>query len=347
MPRHEHIASQQSRLAPSSGGGSDVPPDRPRLNTRLIESGLTHVLAPRAAEKPVFVLDQSSGRAVDEGASAELGIPTLLLMENAAIWLAAFAAAIIPETAAPGALIIAGKGSNGGDGLAMARHLVNRGWNVGIVLAAAADAYTGDAAVNLRICQKSGFAIISAAQLGAAEAIKQGRAAVGTVSLVVDALLGTGLSGPLRRDVGELIRGINQLGASGVPVLAVDIPSGLEADTGEPALSAAEPGSDAPAERLAVQADVTVTLVGIKPGFLELAAQKYIGELLVADIGVPPSLIRRLGRPLNSMRRPGGGDIREDGNGGRRATRGTEPTRTSREPLPYRPGTQRPPKLDD
>lgn len=295
----------------------------------LFESGLTHVLSTSPGDEPIVVLDQRSGRAIDHAAATEFGLPTLLLMENAAVWLAAYAAALVPPLAHPSALIFAGKGNNGGDGLAMARHLVNRGWRVAAVLAAAPASFTGDAAVNLRICERLGVALLSVPEHGADRAIERAVSRLGRVDLAVDALLGTGLSGPLQQELAGIIRSVNRLQASGTPVLAIDIPSGLDADSGLPSVVAGGTASGDEPERLAVRADVTVTLVGLKPGFLELAAQPYVGELLIADIGVPRTLLSRLGTPLAETKRPG---------------RGASPSRTAGEPLPYRPGEPPPPK---
>jgi len=293
------------------------------IDLAIAASGLTHVLVTRPEEEPVYVLDRRSGRLLDRLAEEEFGIPTLLLMENAAVWIAAYASSVARGSAGRSALIVAGKGNNGGDGLAAARHLLARGWNIGIVLGAAEAAYSGDAAVNLGICRRLGLRMVSAAENGSEQSLARVMEMIGTPTLLVDALFGTGLSGALSETTAGLIHGINRVHASGVTVLSVDIPSGLDADSGLPSPVAAESSQSGNDEPLAVRADVTVSLVGMKPGFLELAAQEYVGEVLIADIGVPRDLVKRLGKRLESSERAG-----------RRA----EPTRTVRLPLPYRPG---------
>ena len=113
----------------------------------------------------------------------------------------------------------------------------------------------------------------------------------GPPDLVVDALLGTGLASNVREPIAGLIGWVNELGRKGATVLAVDIPSGLDCDSGEP-LGAA------------VQADVTVSFVGLKKGFTGLTAQGYIGEVIVADIGAPRELVESLGKRMEEHELP-------------------------------------------
>jgi NAD(P)H-hydrate epimerase len=102
----------------------------------------------------------------------------------------------------------------------------------------------------------------------------------------------------------ELIQIINAYRAEHVPILSVDVPSGLDADTGIPA------GTEA------VRADVTVALLGLKPGYLTLAAQQFLGDCLVAGIGAPRRLIERIGRPMGGTPEVGGLDAGLDGGEG-------------------------------
>lgn len=225
----------------------------------------------------VFMLSRSAARELDRLASEEFLIPTIVLMENAARHVAEVAFGLVGEGSEATITVFCGPGNNGGDGLAAARHLHNAGAAVRVILAASPERYEGDAAVNLRIIEKMGI------QVGRGlEAVPNPDDAP---AVIVDALLGTGLTSAVNAGMAAMIGGVNQLARMGSKVVAVDLPSGLDADTGEP-LGAA------------VKADVTVTFAGPKPGLCTLEAQAYVGDLLVADIGAPRALVERLGTPI-------------------------------------------------
>ncbi|MEX2217871.1 MAG: NAD(P)H-hydrate epimerase [Phycisphaerales bacterium] len=246
-------------------------------------------LAP-AGTAELFVFTRQAAREADRLAAEQYGMPTLLLMENAAFHLAGVAVHLTKDAVPARVMIFCGPGNNGGDGLALARHLHNAGCAVEIMLAAPADGYAGDAAVNLGIAQRMGIPMVRLAEEQPAEV---GRTVdrFGPPDLVVDALLGTGLSSPVREPLAGLIGWINELGRKGATVLAVDIPSGLDCDTGEPL-------------GVAVQAGVTVSFLGLKKGFGSLTAQGYIGEVIVAGIGVPRELVEKLGTRLGGHEQP-------------------------------------------
>ncbi len=246
------------------------------------------------AERPepeVFILTREAARALDELATAEYGIPSIILMENASFHIADIALHLAPgRHAAPRIVIVCGPGNNGGDGLAAARHLHNAGADVRIVLAAPGAALTGDAAANLRIVQKMSLPILVEDAADPGGALRA--AADGSPDLLIDAILGTGAREPVREPLAGIIAALDRAAKEfRVPVLSVDIPSGLDCDTGEP-LGAA------------VHADVTVSLAGLKRGFASLAAQSYLGDVLVVDIGAPKELTARLGVPLREQELP-------------------------------------------
>lgn len=255
----------------------DTDPDPPRPGDEP-EAGDTR-------ERGALVFTRAAAREVDRLAADEFGMPSILLMENAAAQAADTALDMLAEGDGGPALIACGPGNNGGDGLAIARHLSNAGVETVVVLSSPRERYAGDAAINLGIAARMGLAIETVSEAdpgGSFRAIVRRGAHPG---IVIDALLGTGLDRPVREPIASMIEQVNALGAAGVPVLAVDIPSGLDADTGEPLGSA-------------VRASTTVTFVGLKAGFLSLAAQDSVGEVIVAEIGVPRALVERLGRPL-------------------------------------------------
>ncbi len=240
----------------------------------------------------VFVLGRAAVRDVDRLAVEVFGIPSIVLMENAAFHIADVALHLLREARPPRILIVCGPGNNGGDGLAAARHLHNAGAVVEIVTAVPDGAMLGDAATNLKIARKMGLPITTIDTGRPAAAVEQAIARLGEPGLIVDALLGTGLTSPVREPSLSLIEAINAAARDrGITVLAVDIPSGLDTDTGQP-LGAA------------VRADVTVSMVGLKTGFTTLTAQGYVGDVVVADIGAPRELAARLGTPLKAQELP-------------------------------------------
>jgi NAD(P)H-hydrate epimerase len=241
-------------------------------------------------------LTREQARAVDKLAVDGLGIPGIVLMENAGInavsaihrFMAGQPGAGVAgrpwPDASSRAVIFCGGGNNGGDGFVSARHLHNRGANIHIIALKPPDQLTGDAAINARICQNMGLDIRPASAKGALTRVCSDPPA----DLLIDALLGTGFTGELRPDLLELIQAINATKTHPDPprIIAIDIPSGLDCDTGQP------PGHSA---QNAVRADLTVTFVAPKLGFSKPAAKPYLGEVVVADIGAPQELIDRVG----------------------------------------------------
>jgi NAD(P)H-hydrate epimerase len=126
---------------------------------------------------------------------------------------------------------------------------------------------------------------VACAEPSAAGADEEARAELGDPDLVIDALFGTGLDRRPEGAAAELIGLVNGYRARGATIMSVDVPSGLDADTGLPV------GGEA------VRADLTVSLLGLKPGYMTLGAQEFVGDCLVVGIGAPSGLIERLGRP--------------------------------------------------
>jgi NAD(P)H-hydrate epimerase len=224
-------------------------------------------------------------RRLDKLAVDEFGVPSIVLMENAARHVTDVALDGLESIESPKVLVVCGPGNNGGDGLAAARHLHNAGLRVTVFLAGNPAQYSGDARTNLDIVNHMGLRIFQMDPANPAKSLGSAAAGLGASDLVIDALVGTGLSRDLDPTFERLVNEINGLGADGVPVLAVDLPSGMDADTGVP-------------RRVAVRATATVTFAGIKEGFFALEAQPFLGEVVVADIGAPRELLDRLGRKL-------------------------------------------------
>jgi NAD(P)H-hydrate epimerase len=211
-------------------------------------------------------LSRDEIRCVEQRAMDEYGVPEIVLMENAGRG----AAELLLRIGVQGGVVICcGRGNNGGDGLVIARHLDNQGVSVHVVQFGTPE--TPAAQVNYHIVRRSGLPLtdLETHPPFAIEAPFRGLLA-GT-EWVVDALFGTGLRGPLRAPFNAVVSTIN---ASLARVLAVDIPSGLDCDTGVPAGAC-------------VRAQHTATFITSKVGFANNAAAAYLGDLHIVEIGIP------------------------------------------------------------
>ncbi len=219
-------------------------------------------------------LSRDEVRSVDARAIGEWHVPGIVLMENAGRG----AAELLHRLAGvPGRVAIAcGRGNNGGDGFVIARHLENLGHEVRILLACDPATIEGDAAINRAIVERAGIPLLPLAGAGEAAWL----AAIGPADWIVDALLGTGASGPPRGAVAAAIRAIVAARSrpGGPRVLAVDLPSGLDCDSGQ------APGD-------CVRADATATFVAPKLGFDAPGAEAFTGAVHVVGIGVPRRLL--------------------------------------------------------
>jgi NAD(P)H-hydrate epimerase len=196
----------------------------------------------------------------------EMGVPGVVLMENAGRGAAEIIMRLYPGKKIA---VVCGKGNNGGDGYVVARHLHNNGYAVGVFLFAASDEIRGDAKTNLEIIRKMGLAIKESGEW-AVEDLK-------AFEVVVDGLLGTGITGAVKDDYRKLIEEMNGLFCRKV---ALDIPSGLDGDTGE-VLGAT------------IASDHTITFAMPKKGFFKGGARKLTGEVHLVDIGISPSIFKK------------------------------------------------------
>lgn len=221
-----------------------------------------------AAVRALKVATAEQMREFDRRTAEEFGVPSLVLMENAGRHVAETAARMLGSPHERRVVIVAGSGNNGGDGFVAARHLHDAGAVVSVFLLADPGRVKGDAKVNLDILLDRGFSV---QQVNDASQLAD---ALSDADLVVDAIFGTGLHG----DVSGLIRDvISAMNAAQTPVLAVDIPSGVDADSGK-------------IWGVAVRADCTVTFALPKIGLLVYPGASCVGELTVADIGIPDQL---------------------------------------------------------
>ena len=223
------------------------------------------------------VMTRDELREVDRRAIEEFGLPGLVLMENAG----RNAAALLLNLGIQGPVAICcGKGNNAGDGFVIARHLENAGVEVRVLLATPASAIGGDAAVELNVLRRAGTPVVDAPpDIAAVWPDELARA-----DWIVDALLGTGFQGTVRAPFLSAIAAIN---AAHRKVLAIDLPSGLDCDTGE-------------GLRNCVRATHTATFVARKPCFDAPGATDITGPVHVLDIGVPRALLLELTTPVAS-----------------------------------------------
>ena len=221
----------------------------------------------------VFTASQMA--AFDKRCIETLGIPGLLLMEHAGFLIARVCQEELSQLGKRNngrVVVFCGGGNNGGDGFVAARHLLRWGHDVEVLALKEAKSYKGDAAENLRLlssvtgCETKLFNEKTQLDLG-------------HYDLAIDALFGTGLSGPLRGTAKAAVEALNR---AQLPIVAADIPSGLSADTGVPLGKA-------------VRAKTTVTMGLPKLGFLKVSARPYLGQLIVADIGFPQSELTKKG----------------------------------------------------
>ncbi|QDU69301.1 NAD(P)H-hydrate epimerase [Engelhardtia mirabilis] len=222
-------------------------------------------------------------RELDRRATSEFGVPSDLLMESAGRTCADAAQELLGRSRGPVA-IFCGPGNNGGDGLVIARTLFNRGVDVRPVLVGPfelRECLSADTAANLARLEALGVHLTSLPVSGADEPAAVGGALEGALegaALIVDALFGTGLVRPLRPPYSTVVQ---RLAACGAPILAVDLPSGLQADTGERMGPVAH-------------ATVTVTFAVWKRGLIEGAGPSCAGRVRVAEIGIPRCLVEVL-----------------------------------------------------
>ena len=213
-------------------------------------------------------LSAEESRNVDWLAKSQGHIMGIVLMENAGRGIAEI---LLAEKPKGKVVICCGRGNNGGDGFVIARHLNAAGVDVQVLLFANPKELMGDACMNHAIIAHSDIPMKVLTSPSAEDLKSIFKDAV----WVVDALVGTGQKGILRSPFDIVVRQINE---SGVKVLAVDLPSGLDADTG----IASDP---------TIKAAITATMVTPKTGFQNPEAQSYLGKLMVVGIGLPKWLL--------------------------------------------------------
>ena len=222
--------------------------------------------------KTMKVVTAEQMQQLDQRAIENFGIPGIVLMENAGRGSAEFILQKYPHLHRSVVAIVAGKGNNGGDGFVIARYLVNHGISVKVYLLADPKVLRGDAETNYQIFLRMKGEVISIPSLTEYQKVKRD---LEKVDLIIDGIFGTGLDAEVRGYYREVIEHLNRLQK---PKVAIDIPSGLNANTGKP-LGAA------------IRAALTLTFGLPKVGLLIPPGTEYTGELKLIDISIPRRLI--------------------------------------------------------
>lgn len=216
------------------------------------------------------MLNRLESQAIDKQCTETYGIPSIILMENAGRGIVD----VFLRLKSQGKVVICcGGGNNGGDGLVIARHLDNHHIPVHILLFIDPLTLKGDAKINYEIVQRSGIPLT----VIRSDDIQSMKPFLSEASWIIDALFGTGLKGGVKSPFNQIIQLINEAKKQ---ILSVDIPSGLDCDTGE-------------VLGTAIQAAHTVTMVALKKGFTNPKAAAYLGEVHIVDIGAPRVLLEK------------------------------------------------------
>jgi NAD(P)H-hydrate epimerase len=224
------------------------------------------------------VLNAAQMREADRRTIEEIGIPSLVLMENAGRQVVAAIEAVHSDIADRRVAVLCGRGSNGGDGFVVARTLAQRGVDVSVFLIGLVADVRGDARTNLEILGRLGLTVVEIAD---SQAWELHFSEVRECTLIVDAIFGTGLNAPLSGLMETVVADVN---GSGIPVVAIDLPSGLSADSHEPIGASIEAGT-------------TVTLGAPKISLVLPPAETRAGDIVIADIGIPDGVIQALEGP--------------------------------------------------
>ena len=224
------------------------------------------------------VLNTQQMREADRQTTDEIGLPSIVLMENAGRQAVAAMEAAFEDLATSKVAVLCGRGSNGGDGFVVARTLAQRGIEAMVFLLGSVGDVRGDARVNLEILGHVGLTVV---EITDAQEWELHFSEISECDLIVDAVVGTGFHGPLTGLLESVVADVNGLG---VPVVAIDLPTGVSADSHE-------------VDGEAIEATMTVTLAAPKIPLILPPADAFGGDLVIADIGIPSAVIDELEGP--------------------------------------------------
>jgi ADP-dependent NAD(P)H-hydrate dehydratase / NAD(P)H-hydrate epimerase len=224
------------------------------------------------------VMNAAQMREADAYTINEIGLPSIVLMENAGRQVVAAMEGTFEDLASMRVAVIAGRGSNGGDGFVVARTLLQRQVDVAVFLIGQVTEVRGDARLNLEMLGRLGLTLV---EIGNEQDWELHFSDISDCDLIVDALFGTGLREPLSGMLQTVVADVN---GSGIPVVSIDLPSGLSADTHDLVGDA-------------IEATLTVTLGAPKLPLILPPAERHCGDLVIADIGIPVEVIEGIEGP--------------------------------------------------
>src|SRR5213594_9499 len=224
------------------------------------------------------VLNSAQMREADRRTIDDIGIPSLVLMENAGRQAVAAMEAVHDDLAERKVAVLCGRGNNGGDGFVVARTLAQRGVDVSVFLLGRVADVRGDARANLEILGRLGLTVVEVAD---SQAWELHFSEVSDCTLIVDAIFGTGLNAPVSGLIQSVIADVN---ASGIPIVSIDLPSGLSADSSDPIGDSIEAG-------------LTITIAAPKLPLVLPPAEMRAGDIVIADIGIPGEVLESVEGP--------------------------------------------------
>lgn len=227
-------------------------------------------------------VDSKTMREIDKYCIEKLGIPGIILMENAAIKVAEEVEGVLSSLERDRVVIVCGVGNNGGDGIAVARHLYLKGYKISVFIVGKLEKGSDDFNANLQILKNINIIENNKIFINVIkdENFGEFKNSISKTSVVVDGIFGTGL----KRDVeGIYKRVISEINNSKKHIISIDVPSGLNSDDGN-------------VMGISIEADETITLQLYKTGFLNEDARRYCGDIRVVDIGIPRKVIENMGK---------------------------------------------------
>src|SRR5580765_1368929 len=231
-----------------------------------------------SARNSMRVLNAAQMREADRRTIEDIGIPSLVLMENAGRQVVAAIEAMHSDLSERRVGVLCGRGNNGGDGFVVARTLLQRGGDVAVFLIGRVADVRGDARINLEILGRLGLTVVEIAD---SQAWELHFSEVSDCTLIVDAIFGTGLNAPISGFIESVVTDVNE---SGIRVVSIDLPSGLSADS---------PDLIGPC----IEAGLTVTLAAPKIPLVLPPAETHAGDIVIADIGIPGEVLEGLDGP--------------------------------------------------
>ena len=224
------------------------------------------------------ILNTQQMREADRQTIDDVGIPSIVLMENAGRQAVAAMEAAFEDLATSKVGVLCGRGNNGGDGFVVARTLAQRGIEATVFLLGSVGEVRGDARINLEILGHLGLTVVEVAD---SQAWELHFSELSDCTLIVDAIFGTGLNAPVSGFIESVVTDVN---ASGIPVVAIDLPSGLSADSPEPIGPS-------------IEANLTITLAAPKLPLVLPPAETRAGDIVIADIGIPAEVLEAVDGP--------------------------------------------------